>query len=34
LHATVVGEMIAGSTVICEYAGQPYELTNAGYQHF
>lgn len=34
LQATVIGEMIAGSKVICEYEGEPFELTKTGYQHF
>lgn len=34
LQATVIGEMIAGSTVICEYEGEPFALAKTGYQHF
>ena len=34
LHATVIGEMIAGNKVICEYEGEPFSLTKTGYQHF
>jgi thiamine-monophosphate kinase len=34
LHATVIGEMIAGNKVICEYEGEPFALTTTGYQHF
>ena len=34
LQATVIGEMVAGNKVICEYEGQPFELTRTGYQHF
>ena len=34
LQATVIGEMVAGNKVICEYEGQPFELTKTGYQHF
>lgn len=34
LHATVIGEMIAGSNVICEFEGEPFELAKTGYQHF
>ncbi len=34
LQATVVGEMIAGNSVICEYEGEPFELAKTGYQHF
>ncbi len=34
LQATVIGEMIAGSKVICEYEGEPLKLAKAGYQHF
>lgn len=34
LHATVIGEMIAGNKVICEYEGEPFELAITGYQHF
>lgn len=34
LQATVIGEMIAGDRVICEYEGEPFLLSNTGYQHF
>jgi cysteine desulfurase len=34
LHATVIGEMIAGNKVICEYKGEPFALATTGYQHF
>lgn len=34
LQATVVGEMIAGAQVICELDGEPFVLTQTGYQHF
>ncbi|HSX50259.1 MAG TPA: thiamine-phosphate kinase [Cellvibrio sp.] len=34
LQATVIGEMIAGHKVICEYDGEPFELSKTGYQHF
>ncbi len=34
LNATVIGEIIPGSTVICEYEGKPFTLANTGYQHF
>lgn len=34
LQATVIGEMIAGSKVICEYEGEPFKLAKTGYQHF
>lgn len=34
LQATVVGEMIAGSAVICELEGEPFVLAQTGYQHF
>ena len=34
LQATVIGEMIAGNKVICEYEGEPFTLTKTGYQHF
>ena len=34
LNATVIGEMIAGSKVICEYEGEPFVLPKTGYQHF
>lgn len=34
LHATVIGEMIPGHKVICEYQGEPFVLTTTGYQHF
>lgn len=34
LQATVIGEMIAGGKVICEYEGEPFKLAKTGYQHF
>ncbi len=34
LQATVIGEMIPGNKVICEYEGEPFALTTTGYQHF
>jgi thiamine-monophosphate kinase len=34
LHATVIGEMIAGSGVHCELEGEAFELAGQGYQHF
>jgi len=34
IHATVIGEMIAGSGVHCELDGEAYELASQGYQHF
>jgi thiamine-monophosphate kinase len=34
LNATVVGEIVPGTTVICEYEGEPFALANTGYQHF
>ncbi|HSC66570.1 MAG TPA: thiamine-phosphate kinase [Cellvibrio sp.] len=34
LQATVIGEMIPGSKVICEYEGKPFTLATTGYQHF
>lgn len=34
LQATVIGEIIPGNQVICEYEGEPFELTQTGYQHF
>lgn len=34
LQATVIGEVTAGSKVICEYEGEPFELAKTGYQHF
>lgn len=34
LQATVIGEMIAGGNVICEYEGEPFELAKTGYRHF
>ena len=34
LQATVIGEVIHGSKVICEYNGEPFALTTTGYQHF
>jgi len=34
LNATVIGEMVAGNKVICEYEGQPFAITKTGYQHF
>lgn len=34
LHATVIGHMVPGNQVNCEYQGQPFNLQRAGYQHF
>jgi thiamine-monophosphate kinase len=34
LQATVIGEMIAGSKVICEYEGESFKLAKTGYRHF
>jgi thiamine-monophosphate kinase len=34
LHATVIGELLPGSGVHCELDGEPFELTQQGYQHF
>lgn len=34
LQATVIGEMIAGNKVMCEFEGKPFALTNTGYKHF
>jgi thiamine-monophosphate kinase len=34
IHATVIGEIIAGSGVHCELDGEAFELTTPGYQHF
>lgn len=34
LQATVIGELIPGSGVICELDGKTFELTRPGYQHF
>jgi thiamine-monophosphate kinase len=34
LQATVIGEMIPGSSVVCEYDGEPFLLQRTGYQHF
>ncbi len=34
IHASVIGEMVAGQGVHCERQGQPYPLTTTGYQHF
>ena len=34
IHATVVGEIIAGSGVHCELDGEPFELAQQGFQHF
>lgn len=34
LHATLVGEMTAGTKVICELNGESYALERTGYQHF
>ncbi len=34
LQATVIGEMVAGSHVVCELNGEPFDLANQGYQHF
>ena len=34
LNATVIGEMVPGQGVICEYQGKPFVPARAGYQHF
>lgn len=34
IHATVIGEIIAGSGVHCELEGEVFELAVQGYQHF
>jgi thiamine-monophosphate kinase len=34
LKATVIGEMIPGTQVLCEYEGKPFALKRGGYQHF
>ncbi len=34
LSATVIGEIIPGNKVICEFEGEPFELARTGYQHF
>ena len=34
IHASVVGEIVAGSGVHCELEGEPFELAVQGYQHF
>ncbi len=34
LNATVIGEIIPGNKVMCEFEGQPFDLANTGYQHF
>ncbi len=34
LAATVIGEIIPGHKVICEFEGEPFALANTGYQHF
>jgi thiamine-monophosphate kinase len=34
LNATVIGEMIAGTGVVCELNGEPFGLVQQGYQHF
>lgn len=34
LNATVIGEIIPGNKVICEFEGRPFKLTKTGYQHF
>lgn len=34
LQATVIGHMVPGNSVNCEYQGQPFGLQRAGYQHF
>ena len=34
LQATVIGEMIPGNKVMCEFEGKPFALTNTGYKHF
>lgn len=34
LNATVIGEIVPGTKVICEYEGQPFALAKTGYRHF
>ena len=34
LNATVIGGIIPGNKVICEFEGEPYPIAKAGYQHF
>jgi thiamine-monophosphate kinase len=34
IHATVIGEIVAGSGVHCELDGEPFELAQQGFQHF
>jgi thiamine-monophosphate kinase len=34
IHASVVGEIVAGSGVHCELEGEAFELAVQGYQHF
>src|SRR5690606_9858010 len=34
LQASVVGELVPGRGVTCALQGEPYELTQHGYQHF
>ena len=34
LQATVIGEVIPGNKVICEYEGEPFAVPTTGYQHF
>ncbi|RZA00746.1 MAG: thiamine-phosphate kinase [Moraxellaceae bacterium] len=34
IHATVIGEIVAGSGVVCELDGKTFNLERAGYQHF
>lgn len=34
INATVIGEMIAGTGVVCELNGEAFELVQQGYQHF
>ncbi|MES2823069.1 MAG: thiamine-phosphate kinase [Pseudomonadota bacterium] len=34
VHATVIGEMVAGANVLCELKGEPFSLDQQGYRHF
>lgn len=34
LNASIVGEIVPGNNVICEFGGEPHALAKTGYQHF
>lgn len=34
VNATVIGEIVPGNKVVCEFDGEPFALNKTGYQHF